>query len=45
MYDQNKKLPIGVEFFEDIRTQGFYYIDKTNFIKNLDDLLNLAIEA
>lgn len=35
MYDQNKKLPIGVEFFEDIRTQGFYYIDKTNFIKDL----------
>lgn len=38
MYDQNKKLPIGVEFFEDIRTQGFYYIDKTNFIK---DLINM----
>ena len=35
MFDQNKKLPIGVEFFEDIRTQGFYYIDKTNFIKDL----------
>lgn len=38
MYDQNKKLPIGVEFFEDIRTDGFYYIDKTNFIK---DLINM----
>lgn len=35
MYDQNKKLPIGVEFFEDIRTEGFYYIDKTNFIRDL----------
>lgn len=33
-----KKLPIGIEFFEDIRTQGFYYIDKTNFIK---DLINM----
>lgn len=38
MYDQNKKLPIGVEFFGDIRTDGFYYIDKTNFIK---DLINM----
>ena len=38
MYDQNKKLPIGVEFFEDIRTEGFYYVDKTNFIK---DLINM----
>lgn len=30
-----KKLPIGIEFFEDIRTQDFYYVDKTNFIKEL----------
>lgn len=38
MNHQIKKLPIGIEFFEDIRTQGFYYIDKTNFIK---DLINM----
>lgn len=32
-----KKLPIGVEDFEEIRTEGFYYVDKTAMIK---DLLN-----
>ena len=31
----NKKLPIGIEFFADIRRQGFYYVDKTMFIKEL----------
>ena len=31
------KLPIGIEFFEKIRTQGFYYIDKTMLIKELLD--------
>lgn len=29
------KLPIGVEDFEDIRTEGFYYVDKTGLIKEL----------
>lgn len=32
-----KKLPIGVENFEDIRTENFYYIDKTGLIKELLD--------
>ena len=27
-----KKLPIGEEFFSNIRTKGFYYVDKTRFI-------------
>lgn len=27
-----KKLPIEEEFFENIRTKGFYYVDKTRFI-------------
>ena len=31
------KLPIGIENFEEIRTEGFYYVDKTCFIR---DLLN-----
>ena len=31
------KLPIGIESFEEIRKEGFYYIDKTGLIK---DLLN-----
>ncbi len=32
-----QKLPVGIENFEDIRTEGFYYVDKTGFIR---DLLN-----
>ena len=30
-----KKLPIGIESFEEIRTDGFYYIDKTRLIRDL----------
>lgn len=33
-----KALPIGVENFEDIRKSGYYYVDKTLFIKELLDL-------
>lgn len=29
------KLPIGIENFEEIRTEGFCYVDKTCFIKKL----------
>ncbi|MDE5699323.1 MAG: ATP-binding protein [Lachnospiraceae bacterium] len=29
------KLPIGIENFKEIRTQGYYYIDKTGMIKDL----------
>lgn len=29
------KLPIGIENFEKIRTEGFYYVDKTNLITEL----------
>lgn len=29
------KLPIGEEFFKDVRTKGFYYVDKTGFIAEL----------
>ncbi len=32
-----KKIPLGIESFEEIRTQGFYYIDKSMLIA---DLLN-----
>lgn len=31
------KLPIGIEFFKDIRTRGYYYVDKTGFIRELLD--------
>ena len=30
-----KKLPVGIENFEDIRKKGFYYIDKTGLIREL----------
>ena len=30
-----KKLPIGIDGFEKIRTNDFYYVDKTLFIKDL----------
>lgn len=32
-----KKLPIGVEYFKDFKSDNFYYVDKTGFIR---DLLN-----
>lgn len=31
------KLPIGIESFEEIRTRGFYYVDKTGLIGELLD--------
>lgn len=30
-------LPIGVENFQEMRAMGFYYVDKTGFIKTLLD--------
>ncbi len=33
-----KALPVGVENFEDMRTTGYYFVDKTLFIKELLDL-------
>lgn len=30
-----EKLPMGVEDFEEIRTMGYYYVDKTKLIKTL----------
>lgn len=29
------KLPVGIENFEEIRRDGFYYIDKTKLIEQL----------
>ncbi|MEZ3485745.1 MAG: ATP-binding protein [Lachnospiraceae bacterium] len=29
------KLPVGIENFEEIRTKGFYYVDKTYLIKEM----------
>lgn len=33
--ERKKMLPIGMEFFSDIRTRGYYYVDKTGFISEL----------
>ena len=30
-----QKLPIGIEGFEKVRAENFYYVDKTEFIKEL----------
>ena len=30
-----KRLPVGIENFEEIRTDGYYYADKTNLIRDL----------
>lgn len=32
---RKKKLPIGIEDFQEIRTEGFYYVDKTEMIQEL----------
>ena len=28
-------MPVGIEFFDEIRTSGYYYIDKTKLIEQL----------
>ncbi len=33
--DHKKKLPVGIESFEEIRQNGFYYVDKTSMIRDL----------
>lgn len=35
--NEKVKLPIGIENFEEIRTEGFYYVDKTGLIQELLD--------
>ena len=33
--EQRLKLPVEIEFFDEIRTSGYYYIDKTKLIEQL----------
>ena len=33
--EMGRKLPVGIESFEKIRTEGFYYVDKTAMIGDL----------
>ena len=35
--NQTEKLPIGIEDFKKMRTEGFYYVDKTGLITELLD--------
>lgn len=35
--DRREKLPVGIESFEEIRREGFYYVDKTAMIRDLLD--------
>lgn len=38
LLDMSKKLPIGIEDFKKIRTEGFYYVDKTgSIVGSLED--------
>ena len=32
---EKEKLPVGIEDFEEIRTMGYYYVDKTGLIRTL----------
>ena len=32
---EKRKLPVGIEKFEEIRREGFYYVDKTTMIRDL----------
>lgn len=40
----NMKLPIGIEDFREIRTAGFYYVDKTGLIKDLSEVEKSAFK-
>ncbi len=33
--DEKEKLPMGIEDFEEMRTMGYYYVDKTGMIRTL----------
>ena len=35
MEKRKKKLPIGIENFKELQKEDFYYVDKTNLIKEL----------
>ena len=38
MLPQNRKLPIGIQTFGDIRTNGYLYVDKTALIWQLANM-------
>ena len=38
MVYHRKPLPVGVDDFEMLVTRGYYFIDKTNFMRDLLDM-------
>jgi len=32
---ERRKLPVGIQSFIEIRTENYYYVDKTAFVKKL----------
>lgn len=32
---EKKKLPIGIDIFEKLRSENFYYVDKTGILREL----------
>ena len=37
--NKRKKLPIGIESFEEMRKEDFYYVDKTRWIEQVEKTL------
>ena len=37
-----RKLPIGIQGFEKLRSDGFLYVDKTEYIVTVQDLHQIA---
>ena len=35
MLEEKRRLPVGIESFEEIRTDNYYYVDKTEMIRDL----------
>ena len=40
--EKKQKLPMGIENFERIRKDGFYYVDKTRMVRDLLEYMALV---
>ena len=36
-----KKLPVGIQTFEEIRSENYIYVDKTQYLVNLIDTVKI----
>lgn len=43
MENKYKLIPYGISDFKKIQTEGYYYVDKTNFIPKMEDLANYVM--